>query len=327
MGIVDVHGRVMRKLRVSLIDTCNYGCFYCMPGVTPSQELSTSPEWLSPQEYGDICKYLVQLGLREIRFTGGEPTLRLEFRDIIQNVIASCKNVLLKTSEQEEPLKFALTSNGEWLESHLSFLKDVGCTHINVSLDSLDPGKFERITRGGNLKKVLSSIQKAKELGFSVKVNAVMFRNINSDELLEFHNFSVTEQVEVRFLEFMKIGPTWKQNSERFISAQEMIHVFENHVDLSSVPMPVDSTSFNYTTSDGGKIGFIASESQPFCGGCSRLRLSATGMLRACLMKEDGLNVRNIPVEQYESTLKEVVAMKPTGRVHSIEQGMYAIGG
>jgi len=131
----------------------------------------------------------------------------------------------------------------------------------------------------------------------------------------------------VRFLEFMKIGPAHDTNFSRFVPADEMIATLERHVALLPVAVPHDSTSFVFETPDGARLGFIASESKPFCGACSRLRLSATGMLRSCLMSEKGASLRGLPVSAYDGVLPAVLAMKPTGRIESVAQAMHEIGG
>jgi cyclic pyranopterin phosphate synthase len=311
-SLTDPVGRVMRKLRVSLTDACQYRCFYCMPEhatFTPSAQL------LAPHEYGSICGELVSRGIEELRVTGGEPTVRPEFRTI------------MLTLSNLPARRLSLTSNGQLLARHLEFLRDIGCTHLNISLDSLDAGRFERITRGGDFRTVMACIEQAKHMGFTLKVNAIVFRGINHDELPDFARWSAASGIEVRFLEFMKIGPDHSTTFDRFVSADEMIASLEPHVSLQPVAVPHDSTSFVFETLEGARLGFIASESKPFCGSCSRLRLSATGTLRSCLMSEQGVALRNLPVSGYAEVLKTVLAMKPTGRIHHVDQAMHEIGG
>jgi cyclic pyranopterin phosphate synthase len=309
--LVDPVGRVMRKLRVSLTDACQYRCFYCMPEnatFTPREKL------LTVAEYRAICGELVSLGIEELRVTGGEPTVRPEFRAIM-------------TALAELPVKrFGLTSNGQLLGNHLEFLRDAGCHHLNISLDSLDAGRFERITRGGDFRKVIAAIEKAKAMDFEVKVNAVMFRGVNDDELADFARWSAASGVEVRFLEYMKIGD-YETGWKRFIAADEMIARLEETTTLYPVPVPGDSTSFVYETAQGGRLGFIASESKPFCGTCSRLRLSALGTLRSCLMSEQGVSLRGLSFAEYPALLGRVMAMKPAGRLEHVLQPMHEIGG
>jgi cyclic pyranopterin phosphate synthase len=310
--LTDPVGRVMRKLRVSLTDACQYRCFYCMP---EHPVFTRNADLLTAAEYGAICSELVSQGIEELRVTGGEPTVRPEFREIM-TVLAGI------------PAKrLSLTSNGQLLARHLDFLRDLGCMHLNISLDSLDAGRFERVTRGGDFRAVMNSIEKAALMGFTVKVNAIVFRGVNDDELPDFARWSAASGVEVRFLEYMKIGPEHATNFDRFVSADEMIASLESHVALRPVAVPRDSTSFVFDTPEGARLGFIASESKPFCGSCSRLRLSATGTLRSCLMSERGVSLRGVPLSGYPRILREVMAMKPTGRIDHVDQAMHEIGG
>jgi cyclic pyranopterin phosphate synthase len=310
--LVDPIGRVMRKLRVSLTDACQYRCFYCMP---EHATFTKNSDLLSPAEYGAICSDLVSLGIEELRVTGGEPTVRPEFREI------------MTTLSRVPARRLSLTSNGQLLERHLEFLRDLGCTHLNVSLDSLDPGRFERITRGGDFRAVMACIDRAAALGFSVKVNAVVFRGVNDDELPAFARWSAESGIEVRFLEYMKIGPEHAANWHRFVPAAEMIAGLEKFFTLNPAAVPGDSTSFVFDTPEGARLGFIASESRPFCGTCSRLRLSATGVLRSCLMSERGESLRDAAPDRYPDILRRVMAMKPTGRIDHVDQAMHEIGG
>lgn len=308
--LIDAHGRWIHKLRVQLIDACNYRCVYCMPETVifrPSSEL------LSSREIVDICDTLIGFGIDEIRLTGGEPTLR---RDLIQ-IVQGISDLPVK--------KLGLTTNGLKLKENLPALKKTRCHHINISLDSLDAKKYERITRRDNLKEVLNSIFAAKDMGFSVKINVVVMRGFNHDEILDYVAFSAQHNIEVRFLELMKIGCAVNNFDQTFVSAEEMIEQIDEP--LEKQIMKRDSTSFNFKTLTGAHIGFIASESKPFCGGCSRLRLTADGRLRACLMSEKGADLRDKDKKEYRSIVESVMRMKPVDRIERINQPMYQIGG
>jgi cyclic pyranopterin phosphate synthase len=241
--------------------------------------------------------------------------VRSEFREII----ASLADLPFR--------RRGLTTNGHHLRRHLAFLRDAGWDNINISVDSLDPGKFARITGGGDLRAVLDALERAVVLGFEVKVNAVMFKGVNDDELADFAAWSAQTGIEVRFLEYMKIGPQFESHWNRFLSAAEMLERLALEFRLSPAPAAPDATAFIRVTDQGGRLGFIASESQPFCGTCSRLRLSATGMLRSCLMREQGISIRHAPREGYLDILEQVLGMKPAGRLHHVDQPMHAIGG
>ena len=310
--IEDKYLRHIHKLRVQLTDACNFRCFYCMP---ENIKFKKKSELLTKDQIISISSELVNLGIDEIRVTGGEPTIRQEFKEIVSGL----SKLKLK--------KLGLTTNAFNLTEHLDFLKTTNCHYINISLDSLNPHKFGEITKTNYFPQVIKSILKSKELNFETKINVVVSRGINDDEILDFINFSADNNIEVRFLELMKIGPAYEMNPHLFISANEMISKIKTIHQLKKIKVSKDSTSFNYSTESGAKIGFIASESQPFCNTCSRLRLSATGMLRACLMSEDGINLKDVDKSQYSQIIKNVIAMKPIERIDYIKQSMNQIGG
>lgn len=310
--LVDPSGRIIRKLRISLTDACNQACTYCMPG---HPRFTSAAGLLRASEYRAICGRMVELGIEELRVTGGEPTVRPDFRHILAAL-------------QELPARRrGVTSNGELIGRHLEFLRDTGWTHLNISLDSLDPGAYERITGGGDFRKVMRAIEKAAGMGFPVKINMVVLRGVNDGELGDFAEWSAATGVEVRFLELMKVGPGAAIHPRRFLPAAGMLAILGRTVELSPLPRPADATAIPYAIAGGGRIGIIASESMPFCGGCSRLRLSATGFLRACLMREDGTDLRSAGPEEYPRLLAGVMALKPTGRPERLLEPMHAVGG
>lgn len=311
--LIDEHRRHIHKLRVQLTDACNFRCFYCMP---VNIKFKPHSELLTPKEIFEICSILTEnYGVDELRLTGGEPTIRPEFEDIVNRL--SGLNVS----------KFGLTTNGFILKSKLDFLKTTNCKNINVSLDSLKKDNFNKITRSNYFNDVYESVISAKEMGLKVKVNVVLLRNINDHELFDFIDFSARHEIEVRFLELMKIGEAYENNNNLFIPAKEIIDRLKEKENIKPVRVAKDSTSFNYVTSSGAKIGFIASESMPFCGSCSRIRLSATGKLRACLMSENGIDLKGKSKDEYQDILTSLLKMKPLYRIDHIEQTMNQIGG
>ncbi|MBT3587001.1 MAG: GTP 3',8-cyclase MoaA [Halobacteriovoraceae bacterium] len=314
--LIDPHGRHIHKLRVSLLDACNMKCLYCMPDGGPFMH---KEKWVPQKELQQIVSNLVDLGIDEIRLTGGEPLLRPDFKDIISGL----GELKLK--------KFGLTTNAVHLKDHLPMLKKYGCQHLNISLDSLNPRTHRMMTKDGSFNKILETILIAKEMGFNVKTNSVLMRGINHFEVENFLDFSADYQIEVRFLELMKIGVGKELSPKHFISAEEVISNISDLWQLEEVKTPVDSTSFNFLAKDKkdrrASVGFIASESRPFCGGCSRLRLGADGHLRPCLMIDHGPSLRGLTINELANTLEEVMALKPTDRIESIDQAMYQIGG
>jgi cyclic pyranopterin phosphate synthase len=279
------------------------------------QTFMDESKYLSPEGIYEIVHELAGLGLEEVRLTGGEPLMRKSFSGIIEKL----GTIGLK--------KIALTTNGILLDKHLEVLKENRVFHLNISLDSLDEINFKKITYGNYLKRVLDNIKLARNAGFIVKVNTVMMKGINDHEIFDFITFAKEYDVEVRFLELMRIGFACGEQKDQFVSARQMITKIQEHMDLKSVVSPNDSTSFNFLTSTGAQIGFIASESQPFCGQCSRWRLSADGILRACLLKDDGRKIRDLNPEERKEMYQELLGMKPSMRPIEVSHHMNAIGG
>ena len=311
-NLIDNKNRHIHKLRVSLLDACNLRCLYCMPEEVVFQDYKNL---LSVPEILFICNELVKSGIDEIRLTGGEPTLRHDLLEIVNKL-------------SELPLKkLGLTTNGTRILNLLPEIAKTNCQYLNFSLDSLNSEKFTTITRRPSFQKVMDSILKAKELKFTVKINTVLMKGVNSEEIEDFINFSSQHNIEVRFLELMRIGTANKRFNEQFISAGEVINFIDKRWDKTSLKVSKDSTSFNYKLSNNAKIGFIASESKPFCTACSRLRLGSDGTLRPCLMVNDGLSLRNKNSLEIAEVLQKIMPMKPRERIYSVNQDMYQIGG
>jgi len=310
--LIDQHGRHIHKLRVSLLDACNMRCLYCMP---ENQVFLPKKNWPKAQELLEICQNLVPLGIDEIRLTGGEPLLRDDFMPLVDGLSAL-------------PLKkLGLTTNAIKLERHLPRLQESQCQYLNISLDSLAAENFKRITKTDALATVLAAIYKAQELGFKIKLNTVLMRGLNDHEVIPLIQFAELNKIEIRFLELMKIGVVLPLFDKLFISADEVLGKIKNYTSLAKVEMPLDATSFNFKTDRGAQVGFIASESRPFCGGCSRLRLGPEGKLRPCLMLNDGPSLRGLEPHEYFPLLQRVMSLKPTTRVEELTQPMYQVGG
>lgn len=312
LTLMDSYGRRIRKLRISLTDQCNLRCQYCMP---VDATFMAKDSYLSPQEYQEIAQELVELGLEEIRLTGGEPLLRQGFLEIAQGLA-------------QLPLKkIGLTTNGVFLDRYLDPLWQLGIHHLNISLDSLNSDNFQRITHGDRLDKIKHHIHQARSQGFRIKLNMVVMRGINDHEIGNFVEYAKALDLEVRFLELMRIGYACHTQEDRFISAQELGDRLKTHYHLTPVAQPQDSTSFNFRTDCGARIGFIASESQPFCGHCSRWRLSADGILRACLLKTEGRSLKKTTPGDRREIYQSLLGMKPYLRPPEVPHAMYQIGG
>ena len=309
---VDPHGRPLRKLRISLTEACNFRCLYCMESNQPDPP---SSGLLPPPEIRRLAGILVDLGLEAIRLTGGEPTVRREFGEISR-------------SFADLAVDKGLTTNGYRLAEALPDLVAGGFRSVNVSLDSLEPGNFRRIARAGNLEAVLDGIRASRESGLRVKINCVVMKGVNDHEIPAFHDFAATTGIEVRFLEMMRIGPARAMNAEHFLSTAGIVATLEAHAGLlDDLPATVDSTVFRKRSRAGAFLGFMGSESDGFCGTCSRLRLSARGILHPCLFREDGVDLRGASESEIRDRVRAVAPLKPMVRIHEIERPMHRIGG
>jgi cyclic pyranopterin phosphate synthase len=271
--------------------------------------------YLTSDEYFEIVEELCSYGLEELRLTGGEPLMRRSFSEIT----AKLATLPLK--------KIGLTTNGIFLDRFLADLKRDRVHHLNISLDSLDAGTFQKITHGNHLPRILKNIESAQKMGFHIKINMVAMKGVNDHELFDFVGYSEKTGIPVRFLELMRIGQACGRQEDQFISAQEMITRLKTRFELQSRPVDLDSTSFNFLTNTGAEVGFIASESQAFCSQCSRWRLSADGIIRACLLKNEGLSIKKTTADERQVLYRQLLGMKPFMRPVEVNHLMHSIGG
>jgi cyclic pyranopterin phosphate synthase len=276
--LTDSHGRVIHDLRVSITDRCNYKCVYCRSGEGDERY----PE-LTIAEYLRLIGLFVGLGITKVRLTGGEPLLRRGLIELIQE-LARMRTV------DGDPLDLAITTNGHLLESLARPLKDAGLNRVTVSMDAVDRAVFERITRvPGSFEKVLAGVRAAREAGLTpLKINCVLLRGFNDDQIEGFARFARAEDVVVRFIEFMPLeeGRLW--SPEIVVPLREVVERIDTVLPLSELPArDAAETARRYTFADGvGEIGIIAPVSQAFCGACSRVRLTSDGKIRTCLFSQ-----------------------------------------
>ncbi|APB34083.1 molybdenum cofactor biosynthesis protein A [Gloeomargarita lithophora Alchichica-D10] len=312
MELVDPWHRRIRKLRVSLTDRCNLRCRYCMP-LHP--DFMNKSYYLKTHEYAEIIQELLTYGIEEIRITGGEPLVRPEFPEI-----------MLELHKLKIPC-LSLTTNGALLQDHWEILKACNIKKINISLDSLEAETFTAITHWKYLSTILDNISQAVTQGFEIKINMVIMRGINDHELFDFVEYARKSSIAVRFLELMRIGYANELYQNHFISAEECIIKLKTRYRMNKINVESDSTAFYFMIDDEIKVGFIASESQPFCNHCSRWRLSADGRLFACLFAETGIPIRNVSSEQRNHVYQQLLGMKPIQRFDQVKHPMYQIGG
>jgi cyclic pyranopterin phosphate synthase len=276
--LTDSYGRVIHDLRVSITDRCNYKCIYCRTGEMGAQY----PE-LGIAEYLRLIRLFVSLGISKVRLTGGEPLLRRGLVDLVRELAA------LRTPTGQ-PLDLALTTNGHLLDGLAAPLKAAGLNRVTVSMDAVDAPTFERITRvPGSFEAVLSGIRAARAAGLTpLKINCVLLRGFNDDQVEGFAHFARKENVVVRFIEFMPLeeGRLW--TPEIVVPLAEIVERIGRLMTLVQLPpREASETAVRYTFKDGvGEIGIIAPVSRAFCGACSRVRLTSDGKIRTCLFSQ-----------------------------------------
>jgi GTP 3',8-cyclase len=278
----DIYNRPLKDLRISVTDRCNFRCTYCMP--FDDYEWADKKEILTFEEIARLANLFVQLGVDKIRITGGEPLLRRDLEKLISKL--SALNGLEDLS---------LTTNGSLLAEKVYALQFAGLKRVNVSLDTLNPEKFARIRRRGDLAKVLEGLFAAKSYGLDpIKVNAVIERGVNDDDILDLVEFSRKNRFAVRFIEYMDVGNSNNWTSEKLVSKKEILAIINARYPLREVGRDKGSApSVDYEFIDGsGELGVIASVSEPFCSSCSRVRLTADGKLATCLFSATGHDLK-----------------------------------
>jgi cyclic pyranopterin phosphate synthase len=326
-GPLDSFGRSINYLRISVTDRCNLRCLYCMPPEGVPQ-ISHS-EILSYEEIWTVVRVAAELGIYKIRLTGGEPLVRADSPKLIK---------MLSQIEGIEEL--SLTTNGTFLKKYALELKQAGLSRVNVSLDTLKPDKFRYITRLGKLKTVLEGIEAAKEAGFGpVKINTVVMRGINDDEILDFARMTYEDGWHVRFIELMPF-----KGVAEFVPSVEL----RQHISLlgklepcpDSIEITGNGPAMYYRLAGArGTIGFISPLTEPsFCSRCNRMRLTSDGKLRPCLLGEDEIDLKiplrnNASMEELKSLILKAVASKPEhhnlegGNIRLVNRKMSQIGG
>jgi GTP 3',8-cyclase len=276
--LTDSHGRAITDLRVSITDRCNYKCVYCRTGNEGAQYAE-----LPIADYLRLVRVFVGLGIEKVRLTGGEPLLRKGLTELIRELAGLRTNAGAK-------LDIALTTNGHLLEGMAAQLKDAGLSRITVSMDAVDAATFERITRvPGSFEHVVRGIRAAQRAGLPpVKVNCVLLRGFNDDQIPLFAKFAREEGVIVRFIEFMPLEEDRLWTPESVVPIGEVITRLETvRPVVRLAPNTRSETAVRYTFDDGvGEIGIIAPVSQAFCGQCSRIRLTSDGKIRTCLFSQ-----------------------------------------
>lgn len=272
---MDRFGRVQDYLRISLTERCNLRCFYCMP--EEGIPLRDRSEFMSTEELMRITETFVNLGVRKIRLTGGEPLLKKNVSQIIFDLAAL-------------PIDLAITTNGILLDTYAPLLEKTNIRNINVSLDSLKKERFNAISRRDYFDRIIGNIRNLISGNFNVKINVVLIKGVNDDEIIDFVDWSVRENVHVRFIEFMPFdGNHW--NTEKKVSLNEVLECVQQLYGHDNVLRRVDAlhdTARNYNIAGAkGTFAVIGSVTHPFCSSCNRLRLTADGKMKNCLFAQN----------------------------------------
>ena len=288
MDLIDKHGRTVRDLRISVTDRCNFRCTYCMP--EEGLKWLDKAEVLSFEEIVRVSRILVErFGINSLRLTGGEPTVRAHLPRLIEQLAT------LRLEDGTKP-NIALTTNGATLRNIAGELRAAGLDRINVSLDSLRADRFLAMTRRDELDNVLAGIAEASNAGFEiVKVNTVVERGANEDEILDMARYGRENGVQVRFIEFMPLDASniWERN--KVVTQDEIVSVISSEFPLEIVPARGAAPADRWRYLDGkGTVGVIPSVSKPFCADCDRVRLTSDGQFRTCLFATDEFDLRNL---------------------------------
>ncbi len=285
---IDLLGRGLRDLRISVTDRCNFRCRYCMPVEVFGAGYQFMPreELLTFEEIVELTRILVPMGIRKVRLTGGEPLLRRGLEDLV---------AMLAAVEGVEDI--AITTNGVLLAHHAEALALAGLNRVTVSLDALDPVIFAKMNGvGARVERVLAGIQAAQTFGLPVKVNAVIQRGVNEGEILPLARWAKSTGVDLRYIEYMDVGETNGWKLDEVVSGDEILSVLAEEFDLvPRLPAYRGEVAAHWSHAGGvGEIGLIRSVTQPFCSDCQRLRLSADGKIFTCLFAADGHDLRGI---------------------------------
>jgi cyclic pyranopterin phosphate synthase len=313
--LVDAFGRTVTYLRLSVTDRCDLRCIYCM-----AEHMTFLPkaEVLSLEELERIASAFIGLGVRKLRLTGGEPLVRKGLMGLIENLSRHLKSGALD--------ELTLTTNGTRLTEFAGDLARLGVKRINVSLDTLKPDLFRRLTRGGDVAKVLAGIEAAQAAGLAVKINAVALKEDNAGELAELVAWAHGRGLDMTLIETMPLGEIEGDRTDQFLSLAQVRREFESFWTLQDIPLSTGGPArYVRIAETGGPLGFITPLTHNFCEGCNRVRLTCTGTLHTCLGQDDATDLRAvIRAGADEAGLADAIRLgidaKPKGHDFKIER-------
>jgi cyclic pyranopterin phosphate synthase len=319
--MIDQYGRNIEYLRLSITENCNLKCIYCNPDGMLCSPVDTHQ--MALEDIVKTVRAMVRVGIRKVRITGGEPTIRTDLVEIVRRISA------LPGIED-----LSMTTNGLRLEALADELKRAGLHRLNISLDSLDPLKFEEITGGGKLESVLAGIDHALAIGLQpIKINTVMIRGINDNEISALIALAKDRPIDIRFIELMPIGHFGESKRETILTSDE---VLAKHTELKPLQRDEQGAPAVYYGIDGylGRIGFISPISHEFCDDCNRIRVTADGKIRPCLGHNGEVDIQpflNLDDETFDAMIADIIFRKPRGHHFNTEfnskRTMNKIGG
>jgi len=289
MSFTDTYGRPLKDLRISVTDRCNFRCQYCMPRehFGPDHAFLAQSEILQFEEITLIVNSLLEQGLQKIRITGGEPLIRRDITKLIEMLRSLSPTI-----------DIALTTNGALLSQFAQALAEAGLNRVTVSLDALDQSIFHLMADTEHIEPedILSGIQAAKAVGLKVKINTVIQKGTNQDQIVPLTEYAINTKTELRFIEFMDVGNTNEWNLANVMTGEEIrTRLHEKFGALQAIqPTQKSDVARLYSVAGGGTIGFIESISNPFCGDCSRARISANGHFYTCLFSNQGHDIKSL---------------------------------
>ena len=293
MDLIDQYGRTVRDLRISITDRCNFRCTYCMP--EEGMKWLPREEVLTYEELARVASICVgHFGVDGIRLTGGEPTMRAHLPILVQKLAVLQVPADASSPRAGKPIDLAITTNGATLRLIAQELRNAGLARINISLDTLKKDRFFEMTRRDELEHVLDGIDAAIDAGFSpVKINAVVQRGINDDEIVDLATFGRDKGIEVRFIEFMPLDASGTWENAQVFSQEEIVAAISKVYPLELMPARGAAPADRWRYLDGkGTVGVIPTVTKPFCGDCDRVRLTADGQFRTCLFATNEFDLR-----------------------------------
>ena len=321
-SLVDPFQRTIRYLRVSVTDRCNYRCFYCMP--SQGMVWEERAEFLTFEEMTRVIRLFAELGVDRVRLTGGEPLVRRGILDFIRQLSAL-------PGLQD----LSLSTNAHLLADHAEELFAAGVGRVNISLDSLKPQVFRQITRNGDLAKVLAGIDAALAAGMRpVKLNMVVMKGLNDDEIEEMLDYSVERGADLRYIETMPVGEAGIEGTDHFMPAAEILNRLKKHVGEELLPAKGGKgagPARYYQIGDGPvRVGVISALSRHFCDDCNRVRLTAKGDLVLCLGQEDRVSLRDglragLSDEAMKNLIRDAIARKPRSHDFNEDQSRVSL--